>query len=128
MLLQICSLNAIIMDNLIIRPAWPQAVPSPQFPFINLDDIPEATIVDYKPVETPSNIHFLEANTDSITMYALTSDCIVPTWGNQELTIKRSKAAQNKHLGITTDCYGKAEEIEKRLSGVGEALDSIILS
>lgn len=33
------------MNNLIIRPAWPQAVPSPQFPFINLDDIPEATNV-----------------------------------------------------------------------------------
>ena len=75
------------MNNLIVRPAWPQTVPSPQFPFINLDDIPEATIVDYTPVETPSNIHFLEANTDSITMDALTSDCIVPTWGNQELTI-----------------------------------------
>ena len=75
------------MNNLIVRPAWPQTVPSPQFPFINLDDIPEATIVDYTPVETPSNIHFLEANTDSITMDALSSDCIVPTWGNQELTI-----------------------------------------
>ena len=105
------------MNNLIVRPAWPQTVPSPQFPFINLDDIPEATIVDYKPVETPSNIHFLEANTDSITMDALTSDCIVPTWGNQELTIKRSKAAQNKHLGITMDCYGKAEKLKNASPG-----------
>ena len=75
------------MNNLIIRPAQTPCVPSPQFPFIDLDNAPEAHIVDFKPVETPSNIHFLEANTDSITMDALTSDCIVPTWGNQELTI-----------------------------------------
>lgn len=32
--------------------------------------------------------------------------------GTKGLTIKQSKAAKNKHLGITMDCYDKAEEIE----------------
>ena len=32
--------------------------------------------------------------------------------GTKGLTIKQSKAARNKHLGITLDCYDKAEEIE----------------
>lgn len=32
--------------------------------------------------------------------------------GTKGLTIKQSKATRNKHLGITMDCYDKAEEIE----------------
>ena len=95
------------MDNLFIRPAWPQLVPSPQFPFINLDDIPEATIVDYTPVETPSNIHFLEANTDSISMDSLTTDSIVPTWGNQELTISHQDFINTVYDAARNFLYGE---------------------
>ena len=32
--------------------------------------------------------------------------------GTKGLTIKQAKAAKNKHMGITLDCYDKAEEIE----------------
>lgn len=32
--------------------------------------------------------------------------------GTKGLTIKQAKAARNKHLGITLDCYNKTEEIE----------------
>lgn len=37
--------------------------------------------------------------------------------GTKGLTIKQSKAAKNKHLGITMDCYDKAEEIENASPG-----------
>ncbi len=32
-------------------------------------------------------VSFLDANTNSITLKELTNSCVVPTWGNQELTI-----------------------------------------
>ena len=32
-------------------------------------------------------VSFLDANTNSITLEELTNSCVVPTWGNQELTI-----------------------------------------
>ena len=32
--------------------------------------------------------------------------------GTKGITIKQAKAGKNKHLGITMDCYNKAEEIE----------------
>ena len=32
--------------------------------------------------------------------------------GTKGMTIKQAKAGKNKHLGITMDCYNKAEEIE----------------
>jgi hypothetical protein len=34
-----------------------------------------------------SGVSFLDANTNSITLEELTNSCVVPTWGNQELTI-----------------------------------------
>ena len=33
------------------------------------------------------SVSFLDANTNSITLEELTNSCVVPTWGNQELTI-----------------------------------------
>ena len=56
----------------------------PEF-FDNIEDVPFEEIHE-EPV-TPTNINFLEANTDAITIDALTRLCVVPTWGNQELTI-----------------------------------------
>ena len=34
-----------------------------------------------------SGVSFLDANTNSITLEELTNSCVVPSWGNQELTI-----------------------------------------
>lgn len=34
-----------------------------------------------------SSVSFLDANTNAITLQELSSSCVVPTWGNQELTI-----------------------------------------
>ena len=36
---------------------------------------------------TPTNVSFLDANTNAITLQELSSSCVVPTWSNQELTI-----------------------------------------
>jgi len=47
------------------------------------NDIEDAVIVE----EKPNNVCFLEANTNAITLDELASTCVVPTWGNQELTI-----------------------------------------
>ena len=40
-----------------------------------------------QPVATKSYVSFLDANTNHITMDELKTQCVVPTWANQELTI-----------------------------------------
>lgn len=49
----------------------------------------EAEEVSYEEVFEPSTpyVNFLESNTDAISMEDLRKTCIVPCWGNQELTI-----------------------------------------
>ena len=52
-------------------------------------DFSDAEIIE-PVVEVPKvaqNVSFLDANTNAITMEELTNSCVVPTWGNQELTI-----------------------------------------
>ena len=58
-------------------------------PLIEFSDAPyvEFTEVVEEPLKTVHHVNFLEANTDAISMQDLTSKCVVPTWGNQELTI-----------------------------------------
>lgn len=55
-----------------------------------------------------SNVHFLEANTSEISMEELSTQCVVPTWANQELTISHQdfidtveEAAQSMFAGET---------------------------
>ena len=55
-----------------------------RFDFSDADD---AVIIEDEPVKTRACVNFLEANTDAISLDDLTSTCVVPTWGNQELTI-----------------------------------------
>lgn len=49
----------------------------------------EAEEVSYEEVFEPATpyVNFLESNTDAISMEDLRNTCIVPCWGNQELTI-----------------------------------------
>lgn len=84
-----------------------------QFPIVPMwnygDTAEESMVDDQSPIETPiAHINFLEANTDSITIDELANDCIVPTWGSQELTIAHQDfistvhaAARNYFLGET---------------------------
>lgn len=67
------------------------AAPQSQMPFVpmwNYGETQEQMVDDQSPVEIPiAHVNFLEANTDSITIEELSNDCIVPTWGSQELTV-----------------------------------------
>ena len=52
----------------------------------DFSDAEEAVIIEDTPTEG-SSVSFLEANTNAISLDELASTCVVPTWGNQELTI-----------------------------------------
>ncbi len=54
-------------------------------PLIDFSDAEDAVIVD--DFAEQSSVSFLDANTNAISLEELASTCVVPTWGNQELTI-----------------------------------------
>ena len=70
------------MNNVILMPAV-VAQNNRNFDFSDAEDA--VIIEDTLPED--SSISFLEANTNAISLEELTSTCVVPTWGNQELTI-----------------------------------------
>ena len=45
--------------------------------------------------------------------------------GTKGMTIKQAKAGKNKHLGITMDCYNKAEEIENSSGWEGKDISDL---
>jgi hypothetical protein len=67
------------MNNLLLMPAV--ASNSNQFEYADYEEVVE------QPVNTTSCVSFLDANTNHITMDELKTQCVVPTWANQELTI-----------------------------------------
>ena len=67
------------MNNLLLMPAV--ASNSNQFEYADYEEVVE------QPVTTTSCVSFLYANTNHITMDELKTQCVVPTWANQELTI-----------------------------------------
>ena len=58
------------------------------------EDIEDAIIIED---EVISNVNFLEANTNPITLIDLETTCVVPTWGNQELTISHQDFIKTVH-------------------------------
>lgn len=70
------------MNNVILMPAV-VAKNNRNFDFSDAEDA--VIIEDTLPED--SSVSFLEANTNAISLDELTSTCVVPTWGNQELTI-----------------------------------------
>ena len=55
----------------------------------------------------PSNVHFLEANTSEISLEELASQCVVPTWANQELTISHQDFIHTVHEAASTIFSGE---------------------
>ncbi len=53
---------------------------------IDFSDAEDAVIVEETGV-VQNTVSFLDANTNAISLEELASTCVVPTWGNQELTI-----------------------------------------
>ena len=61
----------------------------------DFNDAEDAVIIEDEPVK--ACVSFLEANTNAISMDELSSTCVVPTWGNQELTISHQDFISTVH-------------------------------
>lgn len=68
------------MDNLLLMPAAVANNNSNQFEYADYEEVIEQPV-------TKSCVSFLDANTNEITLDELRTQCVVPTWANQELTI-----------------------------------------
>ena len=54
---------------------------------IDLGEAEEAVIVEDTIIRTPSNLHFIEANTSEVTLQHLRADCVTPVFAkDNELT------------------------------------------
>lgn len=88
------------MNNLLLMPAV--ASNSNQFEYADYEEVVE------QPVNTTSCVSFLDANTNSITMEELKTQCVVPTWANQELTIAHQDFIESVHDAAKTFYQGEA--------------------
>ena len=77
-------------------------------PLIDFSDAEDAVIVEDPVVQ--SSVSFLDANTNAISLEELASTCVVPTWGNQDLTISHQdfincihEAAKDFYRGETVN-------------------------
>ena len=58
---------------------------------IDLGEAEEAVIIEDTIIRTPSNLHFIEANTSEVTLQHLRADCVTPTFAkDNELTINHA--------------------------------------
>ena len=58
---------------------------------IDLGEAEEAVIVEDTIIRTPSNLHFIEANTSEVTLQHLRADCVTPVFArDNELTINHA--------------------------------------
>lgn len=60
---------------------------TPSIAPVSTNDWEDAIIIEDETPVISSSVKFLEANTNAISIAELTNTCVVPTWGNQELTI-----------------------------------------
>ena len=79
------------MDNLLLMPAAVANNNSNQFEYADYEEVVE------QPVISRSFVNFLDANTNSIAMEELKTQCVVPTWANQELTISHQDFIESVH-------------------------------
>ena len=89
------------MSNLLLMPAA-VASNSNQFEYADYEEVVE------QPVTTTSCVSFLEANTNRITMDELKTQCVVPTWANQELTISHQDFIESVHDAAKTFYQGES--------------------
>ena len=72
--------------------------------FSNIEDVPFEEINETVTVKVSPSVNFLESNTSEISLRELAEDCIVPTWGNQELTISHQDFIRTV-VDAATDFY-----------------------
>ena len=90
------------MNNVTLMPAV-VAQNNRNFDFSNIED---AVIVDETSIIN-SSVSFLEANTNAISLDELVSTCVVPTWGNQELTIAHQDFINCVHDAVKDFYHGE---------------------
>ena len=88
------------MNDLFLMPAV--ANNSNSFEYADYEEV-----VVEQPV-TSSGVSFLDANTNHITMEELRTQCVVPTWANQELTISHQDFIDCVHDAAKTFYQGEA--------------------
>ena len=65
---------------------------------IDLGEAEEAVIVEDTIIRTPSNLHFIEANTQEVDLHHLLNDCITPVFSkDNELTINHAQFIETIH-------------------------------
>jgi len=76
------------MNELVLMPAV--ANNSNNYDYVDYEEVVEQPAIK-------SNVSFLEANTNQITLDELRNQCVVPTWANQELTISHQNFIEAVH-------------------------------
>ena len=76
------------MNELVLMPAV--ANNSNNYDYVDYEEVVEQPAIK-------SNVSFLEANTNQITLDELRNQCVVPTWANQELTISHQDFIEAVH-------------------------------
>ncbi len=87
------------MDNLFLMPAV--ASNSNNFEYADYEEIIEQPA-------TSSCVSFLDANTNAITLEELRTQCVVPTWANQDLTISHQDFIDCVHDAAKTFYQGES--------------------
>ena len=88
------------MNELVMMPAV-ATNNSNRFEYTDYEEVIEQPV-------TKSYVNFLDANTNHITMEELRTQCVVPTWANQELTISHQDFIDCVHDAAKTFYQGEA--------------------
>ena len=89
------------MNDLLLMPAV-ATNNSNDFEYADYQEVVE------QPVTSKSYVNFLDANTNHITMDELKTQCVVPTWANQELTISHQDFIESVHDAAKSFYCGEA--------------------
>ena len=89
------------MNDLLLMPSAVATNNSNRFEYADFEEVVE------RPV-TKSHVSFLDANTNSITLDELKTQCVVPTWANQELTISHQDFIEAVHDAAKTFYQGES--------------------
>ena len=91
------------MNDLLLMPSAVATNNSNQFEYADYEEVLEQPVTS-----TQSYVSFLDANTNHITMDELKSQCVVPTWANQELTISHQDFIESVHDAAQSFYQGEA--------------------
>ena len=94
------QLNHFVMNDLLLMPSAVAKNNSNRFEYADFEEVVEHPV-------TKSHVSFLDANTNSITLDELKTQCVVPTWANQELTISHQDFIEAVHDAAKTFYQGE---------------------